>query len=73
MTRVGRTNDPKYRLVAIKSEARRDGKPIAFLGAYNPATKEVTLKSEEIKKFIGNGAQPSRTVLSILRREGIVE
>ena len=57
LTIIGRKKLPFYRLVAIDSKARRDGKPISFLGTYDPVAKNTNLKVEEIKKFLQNGAQ----------------
>lgn len=73
LTRMGRKKLPFYRIVAIKSEARRDGRPISFLGTYDPVSKNSVLKNEEIEKFLSNGAQPTRTVVTILRRAGLMK
>lgn len=72
LTRMGRKNLPFYRVVAIKSNTKRDGKPISFLGSYDPIKKISVLKDEEIKKFISNGAQPTKRVEALLKSKGII-
>ena len=47
------------------------GKVIAYLGSYNPHTKEVQLDKETATKFLTNGAQPTERVVKILSGEGI--
>lgn len=73
LTRMGRTKLPFYRIVAMEALTKRDGKAIAYLGSYNPLkeTAEVVLKEEEILTFLKNGAQPTRTVKSLLVTHGI--
>ncbi len=72
LTRLGRKKAPVYRVVAMEALAKRDGKAIAYLGNYYPLEdSKVELKEEEILKFLQNGAQPTRTVKSLLVKEGI--
>ena len=76
LTRLGRKKVPFYRIAAMEALTQRDGKAVAYLGTYNPLAeegKQVVLKEEEILKFLGNGAQPTETVRSILVKEGIWE
>lgn len=56
----------------MENLSKRDGKAIAYLGNYFPLEdSKVVLKEEEILKFLSNGAQPTRTVKSILVKAGI--
>ena len=73
MTRMGAKKRPFYRIVAADSRSPRDGRFIELLGTYNPCTNpaQVNLKEEEILKFLKNGAQPTRTVKSILVKAGV--
>ena len=75
LTRLGRKKLPVYRIVAMEALTKRDGKAIAYLGTYDPLKDPaaVSLKEEEILKFLSNGAQPTRTVKSILVKEGVWE
>ena len=72
LTRLGDKKRPSYRLVVMEALSKRDGKAVAYLGNYFPLEdSRVTLKEEEILKFLSNGAQPTRTVKSILEKAGI--
>jgi small subunit ribosomal protein S16 len=71
--RFGRKKLPFYRLVAIDSRARRDGKPLEYLGWYDPLRKETNLNAPAIKKWLGVGALPSETVGRLLKKAMIVE
>ena len=72
LTRLGSTKRPSYRIVAMEALSKRDGKAIAYLGNYFPLEdSRVTLKEEEIIKLLMNGAQPTRTVKSILDKAGV--
>lgn len=71
LTRSGAKKHPFYRVVAINSDTRRDGRPLEFLGYYNPNTNpaEVKLDSEKIQKWIATGAEMSPTVRSLLKKQ----
>lgn len=71
LTRFGRKNLPFFRVVAMEASTKRDGKAISFLGTYDPVSKVVNLKSDDIRKFLANGAQPTETVRGLLKRSGI--
>jgi len=68
LKRVGAKKAPHYRIVAVDSRTRRDGKPIEELGYYNPRSKNLQLNKEAVEKWMKNGAQPSDTVASLLRK-----
>ncbi|WP_068268403.1 30S ribosomal protein S16 [Caviibacter abscessus] len=73
LTRLGRKKVPFYRIVAMEALGKRDGKAIAYLGTYNPLIEEnqVKLKEKEVLRFLGNGAQPTETVKSLLVKTGV--
>jgi small subunit ribosomal protein S16 len=71
LARAGRAKYPTYRLVAAESARAATGKFVAILGHYNPHTKELVIKREEIEKHLSNGAQPSNTVVKLLTREKV--
>lgn len=75
MKRMGRSGRPFYRLHAVDSRTRRDGRAIEELGFYDPLAKDkdkaIQLKKERIEYWLGVGAQPSETVGQILRKSGI--
>jgi small subunit ribosomal protein S16 len=72
LTRMGSKKKPFYRIVALDSRTRRDGRPLEFLGYYNPMTEppEVKLDNERITYWLEQGAKPSDTVKSLLQKNG---
>jgi small subunit ribosomal protein S16 len=71
LARTGRAKYPTYRIVAAESARAATGKFVAILGHYNPHTKELVMKQDEVKKHLANGAQPSNTVVKLLTREKV--
>lgn len=72
LTRTGRKKQPMYRLVVIEQSTRRDGRPVELLGYYNPLTKESKFKVEKIQNWLSNGAQPTETVNTLLKKANII-
>jgi small subunit ribosomal protein S16 len=72
LKRFGKKREASFRLVAVNSTSRRDGRPLEELGYYNPRTKETRLDTEAIRARLEQGAQPSDTVLTLLERGGLV-
>ncbi len=68
LKRVGSKKAPHYRVVAVDVRSRRDGKPLEELGYYNPRSKDLKLDQEAVARWMKNGAQPSDTVASLLRK-----
>ena len=74
LRRMGSTHSPFYRIVVADSRAPRNGAFIEEIGYYNPMVKpaEIKLDADKAKKWIANGAQPTDTVKTILKNEGIL-
>jgi small subunit ribosomal protein S16 len=70
LTRVGATKRPAYRVIAIDKRRSRDGRALEILGFYDPLTEPATvnLETEKINAWIGKGAQPSETVVKLMRQ-----
>jgi small subunit ribosomal protein S16 len=75
LRRAGRKKAPMYRIVVADSRMPRDGKFIEVIGQYAPRTgdKAVTLNTERANYWLDNGAQPSDTVRSLLRKAGVLK
>jgi small subunit ribosomal protein S16 len=75
MKRVGRTNRSEFRIVAADARASRDGAVLEKLGFYHPLEKDsakvLQLDEERVKYWLSVGAQPSETLVTILKRRGI--
>ena len=72
LQRLGRKGYPVYR-IAIQEAQRHpsSGRVVAYVGSYNPHTKEVTLQKDDIQKYLTNGAQPTPRVVKLLKAEGV--
>ena len=72
LKRIGRKRSPSYRLVIIETSTKRDGRPIEEVGYYDPILKKYNFDSNKIKKWVTVGVQPTKTVLSLLRKAEIL-
>lgn len=72
LARHGAKKRPFYRIVVADSEAPRDGRFLEKVGTYNPLKDpaEVNLENERIKYWMDQGAIPTDTVKSLLKKEG---
>ncbi len=72
LARHGAKKRPFYRIVVADVEKPRDGKFIEMVGTYNPLLDpaEVSMKQDRIKYWIDQGAIPTDTVKSLLKKEG---
>lgn len=72
LTRMGTKKRPYYRIVAMDSATRRDGRPLDTLGSYNPLTEpaQIVIDKEKLAKWTARGATPSDTVKALLRKAG---
>ena len=70
LTRKGAKKSPFYRVVVADSEAPRDGRYIEVLGTYDPREDpaEVKIKEDRMDYWLENGALPSDTVRSLIRK-----
>ncbi len=73
LKRFGKKRETSFRLVACNSTSRRDGRPLQELGFYNPRTKETRLDTEALRIRLGQGAQPTDAVRTLLEKGGLLE
>ena len=75
LKRMGAKKAPFYRVVVADSRYPRDGRFIEELGYYNPTTNpaEIKIDVEKAQTCVKNGAQPTETVKSLLKKAGITE
>lgn len=72
LQRIGRKGYPVYRLAV--QEAQRhpsSGRVVAYVGNYNPHTKEANIQVESAQKYLDNGAQPSPRAVKLLKDAGV--
>ena len=72
LQRLGRKGYPVYR-IAVQEAQRHpsSGRVVAYVGSYNPHTKEVKVDVEKVEKYLSNGAQPSPRVVKLLEAEKV--
>jgi len=72
LKRVGRKNQPAYRIVVADSRKARDGSVVAEIGHYAPRSKsaQFDVNLEQARAWLAKGATPSETVASVLRKAG---
>ena len=75
LRRMGMKKAPFYRVIVADSRSPRDGRFIEEIGYYNPLTEPADIKidAEKAKNWLSNGAQPTETVKSLLKKSGIVD
>ena len=75
LKRMGAKKAPFYRVVVADERSPRDGKFIDEIGYYNPLREpaEIKIDGEKANKWLDNGAQPTETVKSLLKKSGIVK
>ena len=77
MSRTGRTNLARYRIVVTDTRFKRDGRFIEVLGTLDPhqadAQKKMVINAERVKHWISQGALPSATMSQLLTAAGILE
>lgn len=72
LQRQGKTHYATYRVI-VQDVLRHpsSGKVVAYVGSYNPHTKQVQLDKEVIANYLSHGARPTDRVVRILTGEGM--
>jgi small subunit ribosomal protein S16 len=72
LQRVGRKGYPVYRLAVQESQRHpSSGRVVAYVGTYNPHTKEANVQVELAQKYLDNGAQPTPRIVKLLKDAGV--
>ena len=74
LKRMGMKKKPFYRVVVADIHSPRDGRFIEEIGTYNTMVDpaEIKIDAEKAKKWLSNGAQPTDTVKTILKNNGVM-
>ena len=75
LRRTGRKNSPPYRIVVVDGRRPRQGEYLETIGQYAPrgGANALNLLNDRATYWLDNGAQPSDTVRSLLRRAGVLK
>ena len=70
---MGSKKNPQWRIVVADKRSPRDGRTIETIGHYNPQTDPsvIVVDEERAQHWLEHGAEPSRTVATLLRKKGI--
>lgn len=72
LQRGGRKKLAQYRVIVQDHRlSPSSGRVVAYVGTYDPHTKQTTLNEEKVSFYLSNGAQPSNTVAKIFQKEGV--
>ena len=73
LRRMGAKKAPTYRVIVADSRSPRDGRFIEEIGYFNPRSDELKIDAEKAQTWIKNGAQPTDTVRSLLKKSNIID
>lgn len=75
LRRTGKKKAPSYRIVVADARSPRDGRFIEKIGWYNPRVEPsiINVDADKAIRWLKNGAQPTESVESLLRRAGVME
>ncbi len=73
LSRVGRRNDPSFRIVVQDSRTDPVGRHLEIVGHISPRHKTVKLEKERILYWLQQGAQATASVHNLLVNEGVIK
>jgi small subunit ribosomal protein S16 len=73
LKRIGAKKSPFYRVVVSDARSPRDGRFIEEIGNYDPMSKKFVVDGDKALSWIKNGAQPTETVRSLLKKNGVLK
>lgn len=74
LQRVGRKNDPSYRIVVVdKRTGPKSNKHVDYVGFYSPKVGEIKIDEDKAKHWLSKGVQPSDTIYNILISQKVIE
>lgn len=73
LKRIGAKKNPFYRIVVADARSPRDGRFVEEIGNYDPMSKKLVVDGDKALDWIKKGAQPTETVRSLLKRNGVLK
>jgi len=73
LKRIGKKHQPAYRFVVAEKRSKVDGRFVEDLGWFNPFTDESKINKERANYWLKNGAQPTDRVLTLFKKNAILE
>ena len=72
LKRIGAKKNPFYRIVVADARAPRDGRFVEEIGNYDPMSKKLVVDGDKALDWMKKGAQPTETVRSLLKKNGVL-
>lgn len=69
LKKIGRKKLAQYRIVVMENTSRRDGKPVADIGFFNPHTDNLLINKFDFLKWIKQGAEPTERIINLIKKE----
>lgn len=73
LKRIGAKKNPFYRVVVADARSPRDGRFVEELGHYDPMSKKFVVDGDKALDWMKKGAQPTETVRSLLKKNGVLK
>lgn len=70
---MGAKKSPYYRIVVADQQSPRDGRFVEIVGTYDPKANKTEVKVDRIAYWLGNGAQPSDSVVKVLKTAKVLD
>lgn len=68
LSRTGKRNQPHFRIVVTEAQNRPGGNNVEVIGHYTPTKHEFKIDIKKYRKWIEQGAQPTRTVKNLVKK-----
>ena len=72
LKRIGKKNQPSFRLVIQEKRSKLNGRFLEDVGYYNPITKAISVNNERVIYWMGIGAKPTATMHNLLVKQGVI-
>ena len=73
LRRTGKRKQPSFRVVVADQRSPRDGRFVEEIGRYNPLTNpsDISIDEDKALGWLTKGAQPSASVVALLKATGV--
>ena len=72
LSRIGKKNQPAFRILVMDKRKDPWGAYLERVGSYNPVTKVTKLVEERIKYWLSKGAKPTPTLHNLFVKANII-
>jgi small subunit ribosomal protein S16 len=73
LKRIGKKHQPSFRIIVAEKRSKVNGRFVEDLGWFNPLTDKSKINAERVNYWLKNGAQPTHSVLTLLKKYAILK